>query len=544
MKRYTIVILIVSMFIFTIPFAALSEYKVLSINTKFAKDTWIYLRTHSSDKIPIIVMLSGPSEMYVNTLRRYGTIKYAYKIINGIAMTVPRHTLDDIAMLPFVTSIWPDLEMHIMLDTSVPDIGATYVWDTYGYDGSGITIAIIDTGIDAKHVALDDLDDDPNTWDPKVIAFKDFVNGLDDLDPNDGMDAYDDNGHGTHVAGIAAGTGAPDYIYIGVAPKAYLVGIKVLDEDGSGTMSDVIAGIEWAVQNKDTYNIKVINLSLGASVTQNDGTSPVAIAVDKAVLAGIVVCVAAGNEGPTPGSICTPGDAHLAITVGAAYDSGEGTKGAVPIWSSVGPTDDGRVKPDLTAPGVDIMAPEANTETGYIEHSGTSMATPHVAGAVALLLQAYPDLDPAEVKYILTRTTQVDYYSGNPDNTEGYGYLDIAAAIENADILRTQLKSLYVTIDTTVSTIVRGRRVFGYSIDIDVYVTDSAGNPLSDIWVLVWVCDSTGEIVYSVAGQTDDSGHFTTSYSPDASGTYYIYTIVDDYYNGYHYAYNSTSVTV
>jgi len=92
-------------------------------------------------------------------------------------------------------------------------------------------------------------------------------------------------------------------------------------------MSDVIAGIEWAVQNKDTYNIKVINLSLGASVTQNDGTSPIAIAVDKAVLAGIVVFVAAGNEGPTPGSICTPGDAHLAITVGAAYDSSEGTKG-------------------------------------------------------------------------------------------------------------------------------------------------------------------------------------------------------------------------
>jgi len=112
-------------------------------------------------------------------------------------------------------------------------------------------------------------------------------------------------------------------------------------------------------------------------------------------------------------------------------------RGAVPIWSSVGPTDDRRVKPDFTAPGVDIMAPEANTETGYIEHSGASMDTSHMAGAVALLLQAYPDLDLAEVKYILTRTTQVDYYSGNSDNTEGYGYLDIAVAIENADILRT-----------------------------------------------------------------------------------------------------------
>ena len=505
---------------------------------------WKYLKTADED-VTIIVMLNAPSKNHIDELSKYGQIKYAYNIIDAIAIKTRKKLVNDIASLPYVEKVWPDLRVRIMLDTSVSDIKATYVWETYGYDGSGITIAIIDTGIDASHAALDDLDDDPTTWDPKVIAFKDFVNGLDDLDPSDGMDAYDDNGHGTHVAGIAAGTGAPDYKYVGVAPKAYLVGIKVLDDSGSGTLSDVIAGIEWAVENKDTYNIRVINLSLGASVIDNDGTSPVAIAVDRAVLAGIVVCVAAGNDGPAPGSISTPGDAHLAITVGAAFDSGEGTKGAVALFSSQGPTDDGRVKPDITAPGVDIMAPEANTGTGYIEHSGTSMATPHVAGAVALLLQSNPTLDPAQVKYILTRTTQVDYYSGTPDNIEGYGYIDIAAAIANAEELSDDLIGLSATMDLSYSVLKRGRRrIVGYTIYVELYVTDATGAPAAYVWVLIWIEDSTGEILYAAADQTDSNGYYSTSYTVSSTGTYYVYAIVDDYYNGYHYTYTSKSITI
>ncbi|MHA1616698.1 MAG: S8 family peptidase [Candidatus Njordarchaeales archaeon] len=346
-------------------------------------------------------MLKGNAKDYVYILMRYGDIKYTYHIIDAVAMKTRKTLLDDIAQLLFVDKIWPDLQVKAYLDSSVSDIKATYVRVNYGYDCSEITIAIIDTGIDAKPVALDDLDDDPTTWNPKVIAFKDFVNGRDDLDPSDEMDAYDDHSHGTHVAGIAAGTGAPDYKYVGVAPGAYLVGIKVLDAQGSGSMSDVVAGIEWAVDNKDTYNIRVVNLSLGASTSSNDGTSPSAIAVDKAVLAGIVVCVAAGNEGPGSGIVGTPGDAHLAITVGAAFDSGESTKGAVTSFSSQEPTADGRVKPDIIAPDVYIMAPKANTGTGYVEMSGTSMATPHVAGAVALLLQKDPTLDPGSSRVYL-----------------------------------------------------------------------------------------------------------------------------------------------
>jgi len=542
-KINKIAILVMLIFVVTpIAFVA-SENTSKEYVGKFSIDMLKTLKS-GDNTFEIIVMLKEDASKYVDVLKTFGKVKRTFSIIPAAVMRVDKDSIYRLATLDFVDKIWPNAKVRALLDTSVADIGATYVWETYGYDGSGITIAIIDTGIDASHVALDDLDDDPNTWDPKVIAFKDFINGLDDLDPSDGMDAYDDNGHGTHVAGIAAGTGAPDYLYIGVAPKANLVGIKVLDESGSGTLESVIAGIEWAVENKDTYNIRVINLSLGASLIQNDGTSPVAIAVDKAVLSGIVAAVAAGNEGPRPNSISSPGDAHLAITVGAAFDSGEGNKGAVASFSSQGPTDDGRIKPDITAPGVYIMAPEANTGTGYIEHSGTSMATPHIAGVVALLLQADPNLDPAQVKYILTRTTQVDYYSGNPDNTEGYGYVDVATAIEMISTLSDDLSSLEISINVFTEDVYRGRRYFGTNIYVTVKITDLNGNPLAGIWVLVWFEDSSGSILEGVAGQTDSDGIFTASYTTSTSGTYYIYALGDDYYNGYHYVYGYTTVTL
>ena len=542
MKKIIALALIIT-FLAPIGLYAVNETYNANIRAKFALDTWTYVNKHKG-QLEMIVMLKGPAQKHIKTLEKYGTVKRTFKIINAAVIKTDHQKLNQLSQLSIVDKIWPNLKVHALLDTSVDDIGATYVRQTYGLDGSGVTIAIIDTGIDAKHVALDDLDDDPSTWDPKVIAFKDIVNGLDDLDPSDGMDAYDDNGHGTHVAGIAAGTGAPDYLYVGVAPQAYLVGIKVLDDQGSGTLEGVIAGIEWAVENKDTYNIRVINLSLGASVTQNDGTNPVSIAVDKAVLAGLVAVVAAGNEGPRKNSISAPGDAHLAITVGAAFDSGEGNKGAVASFSSQGPTDDGRVKPDITAPGVYIMAPEANTVDGYIEYSGTSMASPHVAGAAALLLQADPTLDPAEVKYILTRTTQVDYYSGNPDNVEGYGYISVANAVESIDTYKGTIVGTSISLTVSYSVSKRGVRVFGYTIYVDVYVTDEFGNGLGYVWVLIWITDSAGSIVYAEAGQTDEGGYFSTSYTVSSTGTYGVSALADDYYNGYHYSYAETSIII
>jgi serine protease AprX len=286
-----------------------------------------------------------------------------------------------------------------------------------------VTIAVIDTGIDASHESLDDLDDDPATDDDKVIAFEDFVNSR--------TDPYDDNGHGTHCAGIAAGTGG-DSDYVGVAPMSRLVGVKVLDRYGSGSESDCIAGIEWCILNKDAYGIDVISISWG-SYMNGDGTSPTEIACDSAVAAGIVVCVAAGNAGPGSSTLGTPASANEVITVGAIEDSMD-----IAYFSSRGPTADGRTKPDVCAVGVDVTAPAANSGDGNVAHSGTSMATPHVAGVAALMIEYNPCITPSEVKDIL-HNTSVDNGDMGPDNTYGWGVVDSVSALDNVSAIRITL---------------------------------------------------------------------------------------------------------
>ncbi len=221
-----------------------------------------------------------------------------------------------------------------------------------GLDGSGVDVAVVDTGINYSHTAFKNIG----------IGY-DFVRG----------DNYaeDENGHGTHVSGIIASN---DLTYS--APNATLMHIKVLDETGTGNASTVIAGIEWAVD----HGAEVISMSLGG--TGGDGTSALSEASDSAVSKGVVVVAAAGNDGPASGTITSPGDAREVITVGAIddYDS-------VPSWSSRGPTTDGRTKPDVVAPGVSITS--TALDGGFTTKSGTSMSTPHVSGAAALLIQAY-----------------------------------------------------------------------------------------------------------------------------------------------------------
>ncbi|MDI7275453.1 MAG: S8 family serine peptidase, partial [Anaerolineae bacterium] len=212
----------------------------------------------------------------------------------------------------------------------------------------------------------------------------------------------DGHGHGTHVAGIVAGTGSSSAgKYRGVAPDATLYSAKVLGADGGGLTSTVIAGLEWAVDQE----VHVINLSLGSSGS-SDGTDALSVACDTIMARGIVVCVAAGNDGPGHYTIGSPGAAQQPITVGACTLDGQ-----VAEFSSRGPTADGRVKPDIVLPGVNVTSCRATgTRMGapldpyYTSASGTSMATPVAAGLVALLLEAFPGLRPAEVKERLKRT--------------------------------------------------------------------------------------------------------------------------------------------
>ncbi|MGK5533267.1 S8 family serine peptidase [Streptomyces sp. URMC 129] len=312
------------------------------------------------------------------------------------------------AAAPGIESIALDGLVEASLDESVPQIGAPEAWEA-GYDGEGVTIAVLDTGISEDHPDLAG----------QVIATENF---------SDADDAGDRVGHGTHVASIAAGTGAASGgTYTGVAPGAGLLNGKVLNDEGIGYESWIVAGMEWAVEQ----GADVVNLSIGGPVEQVD---PVADALDALSAASdTLFVVAAGNEGPDPGTISSPGTAASALTVGAVDKSD-----APAEFSSVGAPGTGAVKPDVTAPGVDIgaaAAPGSDVEEeaepvadGYASLSGTSMAAPHTAGAAALLAQAHPDWTGEQLKSALTASAQPG--EGYSAYQQGAGRVDVAAALD------------------------------------------------------------------------------------------------------------------
>jgi hypothetical protein len=274
------------------------------------------------------------------------------------------------------------------------------VWQETGYTGAGSVVAIIDTGIDSDHVGLDDIDDSNYTNDTKVIAFYDAVNSP-ELTNGTEIKAYDDQGHGTHCAGITAGTGAPDYQYIGVAPKAQLVGVKVLDSGGSGSFATVMAGMEWTVEKRHVFNIRAASMSLGgpgAIEWTSSEEESVNRMGNEMMREGVALFIAAGNSAVSA-QIGTPGSAEDVITVGALDKNT-----AIAVYSSQGPTEEGRIKPNIAFVGSSVMAPDFNTGDGYTSKSGTSMATPGAAGLAALMYQANPDLSPFDIRNIMQET--------------------------------------------------------------------------------------------------------------------------------------------
>jgi len=372
-----------------------------------------------------------------------------------IAGTIETELLDDLLNVDGVVFLTLNGELRIALDNAIGIHHVDTVWD-YGYTGEGISIAIIDTGIDPLHVGLNDFDDDPTTNDPKVVAFYDALDDSGD-DGSGETEPYDDQGHGSHCAGISAGTGAVDENpmggddskpYRGVAPDAWLVGVKVLDSGGSGSFAEVMRGMEWTIDNKIKYNIRAASMSLGGvwlvELTQEQEERITHLA-NEMVAAGISLMIAAGNSAGY-GTIGTPGAAKDVITVGATEDSKD-----LAVYSSKGPTHEGQIKPNVAAIGSAVMSVEANSGNGYASYSGTSMATPMVAGMAVLLLQANPDLQPLMIRTILESTSEFMWLSHpvRPNNDYGWGFVLMDTALEEAIKYDASL-SINISADTSV----------------------------------------------------------------------------------------------
>ena len=327
-------------------------------------------------------------------------------VFNGVAIDAPREVADQLRALPYVKRVVSDTPMHALAEgANITLINAPKVWSSLGSRGAGVTVAIIDTGIDYRHPALG------SGFGPgfKVKGGWDFVNN--DADP------LDDHGHGTHVAGIVAGQSD---VITGVAPDVSLIAYKVLGSNGSGSESNVMAAIERAADPNQDGNtadhVDVANLSLGGGGNPDD---PGSVAIDNATAAGVTFAIAAGNSGSSFHTISSPGTSRSAITVGAS-DLGD----SITSFSSRGPNMKNlAVKPDVVAPGLSILS--SYLGNGYATLSGTSMATPHVAGAAALLKSLHHDWTPAQIKLALMNNAS---FLHEEIMAGGAGRIDVFAA--------------------------------------------------------------------------------------------------------------------
>ena len=418
-----------------------------------------------------------------------GTVHRVLGLIKSGAYSVPASALSDLTNDPEVAYISPDRPVFstnngsptAVLDYHTDTVNAPYAW-AQGLNGTGIGVAVIDSGI----IDIPDLHGQNNL----VVFSQNFVGGT-------SGSANDQFGHGSHVAGIIAGTGnkstGSNYLYTlkGIADNVSLIDLRALDQNGAGTDSQVIAAIQMAIRLKSKYNIRVINLSLGRPVSESYTMDPLCQAVEQAWNAGIVVVVAAGNDGRNNaagtggyGTINAPANDPYVITVGAMNTMGTAGRSddQIASYSSKGPTlFDDVVKPDLVAPGNRLISlytaglklnqlypgneipnslyqvnGNSTASSTYYILSGTSMAAPVVSGAVALLLQSHPMLTPDQVKARLMRTayknlvpysTVTDPVTGQIYNdqadifTVGSGYLDIQAALSETTVASLSAES-------------------------------------------------------------------------------------------------------
>ena len=354
-------------------------------NSKICPILSAKIMSQSKEELPVIVQLKeGNTELENGIMSLSTRVKSSLPLINGIACNLTTDIIYRLANSPNIEYISFDSKVFTQLDIAVPTIEAQFPHER-GYKGKGITIAVIDTGV-APH---QDLTRPVN----RIVGFKDFINKK--------SSPYDDNGHGTHVSGIIASNGFSSRgKYTGVAPESNILAIKALDSEGSGNTSNIVSAISYAVETKNQYDTKILNLSIGSPANNSCQNDPLCKAVRKAVRSGLIVVVAAGNSGPDEKTILAPGISPDVITVGAVDDKRtiNPKDDSIAPFSSRGPTNEGLVKPDVVAPGVNINSLSNSKLDGYNALSGTSMATPLVSGSVALLLNKHGSLSPRDVK--------------------------------------------------------------------------------------------------------------------------------------------------
>ncbi len=399
--------------------------------------------TASANGTTDVILRGSPDDIYALASRHGLQVKRTLR--SGAVVSLSAAQLAAVSADPGVDALSADRPVHPTMAVTVEATGVDQVWrgiDRLGrYTGQGVGVAVIDSGV-TEHSDLRG----------RIAVHVDFTD-----EQGRGRDFY---GHGTHIAGIIAGNGADvpgsEPPFRGMAPGAHIINLRVLGPDGSGKTSDVLEAIDWAIEHRFQYNIRVLNISLGHPVVEAAGDDPLVQAVERASDAGILVVCSAGNLGKDfqtgktiIGAINSPGNAPSVLTVGALNTHGtpQRSDDEVASYSSRGPTYlDGLIKPDLVAPGNKIVSLEARNSTlanehpewhvsgqgnkAYIAFSGTSQASAVAAGAAAVLLQANPKLTPVQVKFALQATSSAMPEAGLI--ASGAGSMNVAAAVQMA----------------------------------------------------------------------------------------------------------------
>jgi serine protease AprX len=482
-------------------------------------DSILQFRTGIAGQSEVIITAKDPASLdsvALEVRKLGGSTRRKFRFINAHVANVSNTALIPLASNAGVKAISFNRAIAATMERTGATVGATDVRKQLGYDGAGVGMAIIDSGVTSWH------DDLANTTGggQRVDRFVDFVGGR--------TTAYDDYGHGTHVAGIIGGNGFDSSgARSGIAPGARLVVLKALDATGTGVISDVIAAMEYVLAHRAELNTRILNLSVATGVYESYDTDPLTVAAREVVKANIVVCAAAGNLGRNSsngkvlyGGITAPGNAPWVLTVGASSHMGTINRAddTMAAFSSRGPTAvDTSAKPDLVAPGVGIESlsdPQsafykskasyllpgtvATSYLPYLSLSGTSMATPVVAGTVGLMLQANPSLTPNLVKAILQYTAEQN--DGYDPLTEGAGFLNTLGAVTLARYLANPSSSAYPSSASWSMHITWGN----YSFQGGRLTADANAWPASVPW---------GET--QVAGQTPEWGVICSTTSCD-----------------------------